>query len=164
MHSVNTYHMTGYPLRNFRYILRHLWCMLHGTRYWPWLKPSIAVVNKRTGCPEQGQRFHSPIYPSLGFLSFFCWWVTFFKLPGLLNKTLNWGTTRKQSARLNRSSLRLNVALYPSHSRVTTQTSVFLCNQLLSHPSILVMTLCFCTGSYAAVAASATGRRRLFTR
>ena len=71
IHSVNTYHMTGYPLRNFRDILRHLWCMLHGTRYWPGSKPSIAVVNKRTGRPEQVQRFHSPIYPSLGFLSLF---------------------------------------------------------------------------------------------
>ena len=32
---------------------------------------------------------------------------------------------------------------------------------LLSHPSILGVTLCFCTGSYAAAAA---GRRFLFTR
>ena len=31
---------------------------------------------------------------------------------------------------------------------------------LLSHPSILGVTLCFCTGSYAAAA----GRRFLFTR
>ena len=34
---------------------------------------------------------------------------------------------------------------------------------LLSHPSILGVTLCFCTGSYAAAAAAA-GRRFLFTR
>ena len=40
----------------------------------------------------------------------------------------------------------------------------------LSHPSILGVTLCFCTGSYAAAAAaaaaagSAAGRRFLFTR
>ena len=35
---------------------------------------------------------------------------------------------------------------------------------LLSHPSILGLTLCFCTGSYAAAAAAAAGRRFLFTR
>ena len=34
---------------------------------------------------------------------------------------------------------------------------------LLSHPSILGVTLCFCTGSYAAAGAAA-GRRFLFTR
>ena len=39
---------------------------------------------------------------------------------------------------------------------------------LLSHPSILGVTLCFCTGSYAAAAvagaAAAAGRRFLSTR
>ena len=41
-------------------------------------------------------------------------------------------------------------------------------SQSLSHPSILGVTLCFCTGSYAAAAgagsAAAAGRRFLFTR
>ena len=35
---------------------------------------------------------------------------------------------------------------------------------LLSHPGIPGVTLCFCTGSYAAAAAAAAGRRFLSTR
>ena len=35
---------------------------------------------------------------------------------------------------------------------------------LLSHPSILGVTLCFCTGSYATAGAAAASRRFLFTR
>ena len=35
---------------------------------------------------------------------------------------------------------------------------------LLSHPNIPGVTLCFCTGSYTASAATATGRRFFFTQ
>ena len=45
------------------------------------------------------------------------------------------------------------------------ESSHYLNHYLLSHPSILGVTLCFCTGSYAAAAAAAAaGRRFLSTR